>query len=403
MLSKEEINSLWPFYFYSFMRGVLFLTTITLFIFFTDKGLSYTQGAILVAFTSLIQVMFELITGSIADTFGRKRSVLISLFLDSIIIFLIAITNSFWSLFALFGLWGVSTTLASGSDKAWAIDSLIQTSKEKLLDQYYSKSRMFYNAGMIIASITSSAVLIYSDNQMLWFIRASFTLILAVILFMFAKEKFIKPSQVSTIKATLSTFNNAISIFRNNSFIRILSIASFFTFFAAYLAESVAIQDIKVQAGIPLEWWGILFLIATVLGLYTPRLGMNISKKFKNSKDYLVICYSLLAVLYGIAVASLNIVFIAILVILYIIINDFYEPVEEKLYNEHTPSAQRATVNSIKAMIENAGLLVGMLLSGLLVDNLGGALTISIAAIFVIPGVILIYRLPRKQDLPIIH
>ena len=142
---------------------------------------------------------------------------------------------------------------------------------------------------------------------------------------------------------------------------------------------------------------GVLFLIATILGLYTPHLGMSLSNKFKNSKNYLAVCYTLLAILYGIAIASINIIFIAILVILYIIINDFYEPVEEKLYNENAPSAQRATVNSIKSMVENAGLLVGMLISGFLVDVVGGAATISIAAIFLIPGIILIFKLPRKH------
>ena len=87
MITKEEIKNLWQFYFYKFMRGVFVLTTITLFIFYSDKGLSYFQASIAIAFCSLMQVIFELITGSIADTFGRKKSVVISLVLDSIIIF----------------------------------------------------------------------------------------------------------------------------------------------------------------------------------------------------------------------------------------------------------------------------------------------------------------------------
>jgi MFS family permease len=389
VLSHGE-RSLWPFYAYRFMRGVFFLTTITLFVFLTEKGLTYSQGAILVAIASLTQVASELITGSIADTYGRKGSVLLGLSIDAVIIAFIATTNSFWPLVILFALWGVSATLASGADLAWAIDSFIERGRESLLDAYYAKSRSFFNAGMIVAGILSSVVLTVSSNEVLWYVRAALTLLLALILLVFAKETFIKKTSIASLSLTIGTARDAIRVFRSRSMIRVLAIASFFLFFASFVAESVAIQDLKVQAGIPLEWWGLLLLVATFFGLFTPHLGLALSKRFAHAKHYLIACYAILMMLYGLAITSMNMVFIAILTVLYMMINDFYEPVEEKLYNEHTPSAQRASVNSLKAMIENLGLLLGMLLAGVLVDSWGGAATVSFAALFVIPAIVLL-------------
>ena len=398
ILSANE-RALWPFYAYRFMRGVFFLTTITLFVFFTEKGLTYTQGAILVAIASLTQVASELITGSIADTYGRKGSVLLSLSIDAIVIALIAVTNSFWPLVVLFAIWGVSATLASGADLAWAIDSFIERD-ESLLDAYYAKSRSFYNAGMIVAGILSSAVLMFYSNEVLWYVRAALTFVLALILLIYAKEAFIKKTSVASLSLTLDTARDAVRVFRERSMIRVLAMASFFLFFASFVAESVAVQDLKVQAGIPLEWWGLLLLIATFLGLFTPHLGLTLSKRFAQAKHYLIACYVILIGLYGLAITSMNMVFIAVLTVLYTVINDFYEPVEEKLYNEHTPSAQRASVNSLKSMIENLGLLLGMLLAGVLVDSWGGAATVSFAAIFILPAIVLLVLVrgsSRKQ------
>lgn len=50
IFKKNELKELWPFYFYKFMRGVFFLTTITLFIFYSEKGLTYFQASIAIAF-----------------------------------------------------------------------------------------------------------------------------------------------------------------------------------------------------------------------------------------------------------------------------------------------------------------------------------------------------------------
>jgi MFS family permease len=390
MFLTQEERRFWPFYAYRFMRGVFFLTTITLFVFLTQKGLTYTEGAILVALASLTQVASELITGSIADTYGRKGSVLVGLGIDVIIIAFIAVTNSFWPLMILFALWGISATLASGADLAWAIDSFIERGSESLLDTYYAKSRSFFNAGMIVAGILSTIVLTVASHEALWFVRSGLTLLLAVILLIFAKESFIKKTSIASLSLTLSTARDAIRVFQKRSMIRVLAIASFFLLFASFVAESVAVQDLKVQAGIPLEWWGLLLLVATFLGLFTPHLGIVLSKRFSHAKQYLITCYAILIGLYGLAIISMNMVFIAILTVLYTVINDFYEPVEEKLYNEHTPSAQRASVNSLKAMVENFGLLLGMLLAGLLVESWGGAATVSFASLFVLPAIVLL-------------
>jgi MFS family permease len=398
MISKEEAGHLWPFYFYKFMRGAVFLTTITLFIFLTEKGLTYTQGAMLVAFSSLAIFISELVTGSIADTFGRKKSVVISLLIDSAIILGVAITNSFWPLVVLFSLWGVSTTLASGADSAWAIDSLIQKKREDLLDSYYSKGRSFFNGGMIVAGLLSTSILFFSGNQTLWFLRVFLTLTIAIVLGLFAKEKFVSKDQVASISVTLSNAKKALKTFKKSLVLKRMGFALFFIFLATYIAESVAIQDFKLQAGIPLEWWGILFVIVSVTGIFTPQLGLKIANKFKKLSNYLTLSYILMAVVYALAIVSLNIYFVAILTILFIVIYDFYLPAEDKLYNKHTPSAQRASVNSIRSMIQHGGVILGMLIAGFLTDYLGGAKTIAISSLVLIPAIILVFGIKERKS-----
>ena len=137
--------------------------------------------------------------------------------------------------------------------------------------------------------------------------------------------------------------------------------------------------------------------IATFVGIFIPHLGMYVANKFKHTKTFLACSYIGLAVLYGISHLSLNLFYVAIITMLYRILNDFYVPVEEKLYNKHTPSSHRASVNSVKSMIEATGVLVGMVGAGFLVDMYGGAITISLAAIVVIPAVVILFGINEKK------
>jgi len=344
-------------------------------------------------------IAFELITGSIADTFGRKISIVISLVADSIIIFLIALSNSFWQIFILLGLWGISTTLASGADQAWAVDTLIYDRKKHLLDSYFSKSRSFYNAGFVCAGLLSTLFLSFTNNTFLWYVRAGLTFVLAIIILIFGREKFVKRKQVimESVQTTIKKIKFAVKFVKKNPVIYKLTWITFFANLAGFFAESSAIQDFKFQVGIPLNFWGIIEIIPALLGIVIALYSIKLMKKFKNKKYYFALLLFAVLVIYVLALFVTNPFLAALLAILIIFTDDLYIPAEEKWYNSLIPSSHRASIISYKSMFENAALILGIGISGYVVDLIGGQNTIGIGALVIIPSILIFLSMREEK------
>src|SRR5688500_1747685 len=107
-------------------------------LFLLDAGLTITQAFTANAFFTAGQVLFEVPTGIVADTRGRRTSFLLgtaTLFATTLAYLLLwNIKGPFWAWAIVSSLLGLGFTFFSGATEAWLVDGLNAVDYEGKLD-----------------------------------------------------------------------------------------------------------------------------------------------------------------------------------------------------------------------------------------------------------------------------
>lgn len=95
--------------------------------------------------------VFEIPTGVVADTFGRKRSLVIGWALQGLGMILVGTVPEYWAILGGFAIWGFGWTFCSGSYEAWITD---EVGVERVGSVFARGMRISY-AGALIGMVTS--------------------------------------------------------------------------------------------------------------------------------------------------------------------------------------------------------------------------------------------------------
>jgi MFS family permease len=116
------------------------------------------QIGILLATERLTNVIFEFPTGIFADKYGRKKSILLSFLLTSLIFIFWFFSKDFYFLLVLSIFWGIAYTFQSGAKESLMIDSLKLDDNDSLRTKVFSKISIFGQVGFIIGSIIAASL-----------------------------------------------------------------------------------------------------------------------------------------------------------------------------------------------------------------------------------------------------
>lgn len=139
-------------------------------ILFLDLGLTLDQYVLLNLVWAATIFLFEVPSGALADTIGRKRLLVTAAVLMIIemsclllaprgggaMLFTLCVVNRFCS--------GLSEACASGADEALAYDSLLETDRSDLWDKLLAKTMRWRSAGFVVAMILGG--LIYNPEPL---------------------------------------------------------------------------------------------------------------------------------------------------------------------------------------------------------------------------------------------
>lgn len=115
-------------------------------LFLLDAGLTNTEAFAANAFFTLGQVVFEIPTGIVADTLGRRSSYLLgsaTLFVTTIL-YLLLWKNcaAFWAWAAVSAALGLGFTFFSGATEAWLVDALAAENFTGKVDDVFAKGQI---------------------------------------------------------------------------------------------------------------------------------------------------------------------------------------------------------------------------------------------------------------------
>src|SRR6188768_276830 len=122
-------------------------------LFLLDAGLTITQAFTANAFFTAGQVLFELPTGVVADTMGRRASYLLgagTLFVSTLLYLLLwQSTGPFWAWAVVSMLLGLGFTFFSGATEAWLVDGLKAAGYKGELEAAFAKGSIANGIAML--------------------------------------------------------------------------------------------------------------------------------------------------------------------------------------------------------------------------------------------------------------
>lgn len=396
MIKKLGLKFLRPFYTKNIISNLTQLIVPFYVIYFLNIWLNLRQIALISSFRSIVSLISEIPTWTIADLYGKKISVVLWFILSWITVFCIPFFHSFTWICIIFCINALTETLFSGSDQAW-ISDVIEKNDKNLIDSYFSWSRSISNFCFIFAGILASLVAKYLWYDWLWFVYGAGTIIAGIVL-CFAEnwkewyeeewEDWLKKDFWLHIKSTFKY------IIKNRTIcLLFLWIALFYIIDElTSLIWTPYIQELWID----IDNLGFIYWIIWVCWIFVPLIAEKILKKQKNSMLYILGVCIWMAVLLVISSISASVILIIWIFVVYNFIDDFILPIDTTLTNKVAEKSKRSTILSVKSMVENLACIIWWPLAWVLLGYISYSQWLLIAAwLMVIMGVVY-YSVQKK-------
>lgn len=376
-------------------------------LFLLDAGLTVTEAFTANAFFTAGQVLFEIPTGIVADTRGRRTSYLLgaaTLFATTLAyLWLWQIKGPFWAWALVSALLGLGFTFISGAIEAWLVDGIKSAGFDGELDPVFAKGSIASGIAMLTGTVAGGVVAQYTNLGVPYIMRIAALGLTFVIAFFLMHDEGFSPKKGSLPEEVRSVVSASVDFGLRNAPIRWMMLSGFFNggiaIFAFYAMQPYLLQLYGESAG-----YGIAGLAAAIVagaqiagGFLVPFAGRLIRKR--TSLLILGVVISV-AALFLIAVAG-NFWVVLFLLAAWGIVFSASTPIRQSYVNGIVPSEQRATVLSADNLLASAGAAVSQPALGRVADVWGYPASYFGSAAFqavALPFLLLAKRENAKSD-----
>ncbi len=337
-------------------------------LFLLDAGLSFLEVFIANAAFSAGMVVFEIPTGVIADTLGRRISFLLSVSVLGITTLMyvgLAQIEAGVVAFALVSVgMGLGFTFYSGAMEAWLVDALAATGYGGLLDRVFARGQQITGAAMLVGTV-GGGLLGQIDLALPYLARSALLAAVFVVAYLVMHDIGFTPRRVTVAALPGEVARNAragVEFGWGQPSLRLLMLAGLFQggflmwgFYASqpYLLELLASDAIwiagLVAAGIAL---------ATIVGNQVVR----IASQYCGRRTTLLLVAGTVEAGAAAAMGLTGSFWIALPALLLLMGSmGVTSPVRSAYLHQVVPTEQRATVVSFDSMVSNAGGVGGQL------------------------------------------
>jgi MFS family permease len=331
-------------------------------LFLLDAGLSVTQAFAANAFFTVGQVLFEVPTGVIADTVGRRASYLLGAATLTVSTLLYVLL---WHLEAAFLPWalasallGLGFTFFSGATEAWLVDGLAASGYEGSLESAFAKGQVASGIAMVGGTVAGGVLAQVTNLGTPYLVRAGLLVLTFVVAWRAMHDIGFAPKpRVSVVGEMRAILRASLDHGLRNPPVRWLMLSapitmgvSIYGFYAAqpYLLELYGNTDSYAVAGISAS----LVAVAQIVGGLS---ATAVSKAFRHGTSVLLLTASVTAVMLLLIGLVTNFWLAMILLAVWAIMFSTAVPVRQALLNRLIPSAQRATVLSSDNLLASVG------------------------------------------------
>ncbi len=330
-------------------------------LFLLDAGLSVTQAFAANAFFTVGEVIFEVPTGVVADTWGRRASYLLgaATLLASTLLYLLMwrIHGPFWGWAVSSVLLGLGFTFFSGATEAWLVDGLKATGYAGTLEAAFAKGQVATGAGMLVGTIGGGVIAQATNLGVPYVLRAAILGLTFLVAFGWMRDVGFTPRRASSVLGEMRSILRA-SLdhgFRKPP-VRWMMLAGVFTygvpiygFYAMqpYLLELYGRSDYTV-AGLAAA----LVAASQIVGAFVVPWARKVFRRRTSA-----LLSGSVASACALLTMGLSSRFWVVLTVLaaWALVFSAAMPIRQAFLNELIPSAQRATVLSSDNMLASLG------------------------------------------------
>ncbi len=317
------------------------------------RGYSTVEIGFLESIFHVASMIFEVPSGTLADVFGRKKTMVASCVMAIISSIIMVLSDSFFTIALAMITSAFSYNLASGTREALAYDSL----KEAGIENEYDK---FASNDMVIYEITSSAATLLAGVALMLGHKKAYIIdvlvgILAVILALSLTEiKTDIHNETSIKKRFIEVATSSIRFIHDNRKTRLIIV------FNALIGAVDILILFFLQAKLPEMGLGTILLGPALFGMgLGAAVGAKVIEFFPNVRYRNISIFSFIGV--AVAFSSVfthNVYAMIIGGFIGAFADDFLEVRTDVVLNNMIPSNQRATLMSINSFIYSVVMIV---------------------------------------------
>jgi DHA3 family tetracycline resistance protein-like MFS transporter len=354
-----------PYYLIQFLSNLSLGIIIPVFVlYFRHRGLNLFQIAALAVIFEGSIALLELPTGLVADLYGRKLSVVLSLFTIGAAGVIFGVSTVFWGLALAETIHGLGETLKSGALEAWVVDSLKEEGRDGETGAVFARGvrleRMGYLLGLVLGGYIGAQRI-----TAIWYPFALGHLACGAVAVSMMRERSSAARQGKAKTYLGITIREGLGALRAQRFLLVLFAFSFLANFGhetvdqywqVHLAEDLAVDPRYFGWLVGLSTGAVILLVTVVTRLLgrlgTQRYGLIVLE------GTAALCVAGLALTVS-PLAAMGL-FVALGAF-----RGFKKPIFLDLINRHIPSEARATLLSLESLLGSLGEgLAGLIIGG---------------------------------------
>lgn len=331
-------------------------------LFLLDAGLSNLEAFAANAFFSAGMLIFEIPTGVVADTVGRRASYLlgtVTLAVTTVMYWMLWVWQSpFWAWAVVSVLLGLGFTFFSGAVDAWLVDALKATAYQGSLETVFGRAQIVGGVAMLSGSVLGGVIAQLTNLGVPFLIRGAILLLMFVVAALLMRDLGFTPDRSeSPLRATRTVLRASIRYGLGDPPVRWLMLASpfttgvgFYVFYALqpYLLELWGDEEAYTVAGLAAALVSGTAILGGAIAPWVRRLFR------RRTSTILLAAVTSALVLVGVGLVR-NFWVAVVLVALWGVASAIDDPVHRAYLNDMIPSKQRATVLSFDSLMGSGG------------------------------------------------
>jgi MFS family permease len=374
-------------------------------LFLLDAGLSNLEAFAANAFFTAGMVLFEVPTGIVADTWGRRTSYLLgtlTLSASTLLYYLLWVVEApFWAWAVVSMLLGLGFTFFSGAVEAWLVDALRFAGYEGGLETVLGRGQMVGGAAMLGGSVAGGVIAQATSLGVPFLLRVAVLLAMFALAWRLMHDLGFKPAPAQTpLRAMANILDASLEYGLKNPPVRWMMLAAPF-------GAGVGIYAFYALQPFLLELWGdseaysVAGLAAAIVagaqilgGLAAPRIR-GLFRKRTTALVLATVASGLVLLLLGFADSF----WLALaLLVVWALIFAATMPIRQAYVNDMIPSQQRATVLSFDSLMASSGGVVIQPALGRIADSYSYATSFVVGGLIELLAVPLVLRSRRERS-----